>query len=81
MRASTLALLARSLKQDSRHPFSHFMRFGLLGFTLWMLIMAHDRGRVLAAPGLNFFASTTWLNFVFISMAGITFFATAITAE
>nr|AUN35839.1 hypothetical protein [uncultured bacterium] len=81
MLGSTLALLTRSMKQDSRLLFPHLMRLGLLGFAIWMLYVAHDQSKYFGAPGLNFFQSTTWLNFVFISIAGVGIFSSAITEE
>jgi hypothetical protein len=76
-----LALLTRSLRQDARQLRNHIFRLSFVGFIymamLWAMLTADQFG----APGLNFFSVITWLNAVFITCAGIGFFATAITEE
>ncbi|MEX2286988.1 MAG: hypothetical protein WD648_07865 [Planctomycetaceae bacterium] len=77
----TLTLLHRSLRQDSRLLFSHLMRLALLGLVIWLLFIAHQHSIFFGAPGLMFFQNAAVLNFIFISIAAVSFFATAITEE
>jgi ABC-type transport system involved in multi-copper enzyme maturation permease subunit len=76
-----LALMTRSLRIDSRLLRTHLFRFLFALLLLGGLFWAHMRSLWVGAPGLAFFQPITWLNFVFVTLAGISFFATAITEE
>ncbi|MFK7776906.1 MAG: ABC transporter permease subunit [Gimesia sp.] len=75
------ALFNRALCVDFRLTRTHLFRFLFAVMILFSLMMAHTTSRMIAAAGLVFFSQIIYLNFVFILMAGISFFATAITEE
>lgn len=81
MLSRTLALLVRSLRAEARLMRTHLFRMIFVVFIALNLIMAHTISSVVGAPGLRLFTMISYLNFLFISMAGISFFATAITEE
>ena len=76
-----LALLTRSLRQDARQLRNHFFRLAFVAFIYLAMLFALVTSGMLGAPGLRFFSSIAWLNVVFITCAGIGFFASAITEE
>jgi ABC-type Na+ efflux pump permease subunit len=69
------------MRQDSRSLLSHLVRFLPAGIGLWFLMLTHQSWRWNSAPGRDFFASIAYLNCVLITLAGVSFFATAITEE
>src|SRR5262249_36578238 len=82
MFTGTLAMLHRAVRLDARLLRTHLFRAGFawlvyvsLLYTLWI------SQTLLGAPGLRMFEAMTWLNVVLISLAGVSFFATAITEE
>lgn len=81
MFGGTLALLTRSLRVDARMLRTHLFRVGFAGFICMLLWVAHLTSLAFGAPGLQFFQSIIWLNIVLIVLAGVSFFATAITEE
>lgn len=76
-----LALLTRSLRQDARQLRNHVFRLTFVAFIYIALLFASITAGSFGAPGLQFFKSITFLNLVFITCAGIGFFASAITEE
>ncbi|QDT64811.1 ABC transporter permease [Calycomorphotria hydatis] len=72
------ALFARSLKADSGGWKGHVFRLAFAGMIAFSLVTTNT---TLGAPGLNFFRYICWLNVFFIGLAGISFFATAVTEE
>lgn len=76
-----LALLTRSLRQDARQLKNHVFRLVFVAFIYLALVQHLLLSRVVGAPGLQFFISIAVLNAVFITCAGIGFFATAIAEE
>jgi len=76
-----LAMLSRSLRQDVREMRSHVFRLAFLLFMYLGLLSALLTAGFRGAPGLEFFRSITILNLVFITCAGVGYFATAITEE
>jgi ABC-type transport system involved in multi-copper enzyme maturation permease subunit len=82
MLTGTLALLHRALRLDSRLMTSHLLRFVFALLMYFSLIFAQIQSYGLAAaPGLRLFESMMTLNVALIVLAGISFFATAITEE
>ena len=81
MLGGTLALLVRSLRVDARRIHLHLSRALLVGLIYMNLIAAQQSQLFFGAPGLRFFSMMSFLNFFFISLAGVSFFATAITEE
>ena len=79
---SIVALFVRSLRQDSRLLFSHLMRGGLV---VMLVVILHsfisEPGFRFSAPGLRVFTAIIWVNFMFISVAAIGYFATSVTEE
>ena len=76
-----LALLTRSLRQDARQLRNHIFRLAFVGFIYMGLLFASLTAGSFGAPGLIFFKAITYLNALFVTCAGIGFFATAITEE
>jgi len=81
MFAGTLAMLHRALRLDSRLLRTHLFRVSFAGLMYISLIYAWASSSLVGAPGLRLFETMTYLNLVLISLAGISFFATAITEE
>ncbi len=76
-----LALLTRSLRQDARQLKNHVFRLTFVAFIYLALLQNMLFSSFVGAPGLHFFISIAILNAVFITCAGIGFFATAISEE
>jgi ABC-type transport system involved in multi-copper enzyme maturation permease subunit len=81
MLRKTLALLVRALRVDARSIRPHLVRLGLLVTILWLLFIADESSRLSGAPGLVLFQSLTYVNTWFITIVGVTYFASAITEE
>ena len=81
MISKTFTLTSRALRVDSRMMRSHLLRFCLLAALLWMLVVTYWSSVSFSAPGLTFFYYVSYLNFFAISLAGCSYFATAITEE
>lgn len=77
----TLALMNRSLRLDMRLRRFHVLRLLVVGLLFLFLIWVQFESILFGAPGLMFFETIIWLNFVLITLAGASFFATAITEE
>ena len=81
MTSPLLALFTRSLREDTRSKSTYWARAGLAAFilvVLWMTAIGRSRG---GAPGLSFLQSVVWLQAVFLTVAGLGYFASAITEE
>ena len=76
-----LALLTRTLRMDARQLRNHLFRLAFVCFIYICLLYATFTSTFLGAPGLSFFSQIAWLNMLFITCAGIGFFASAITEE
>jgi ABC-type transport system involved in multi-copper enzyme maturation permease subunit len=76
-----LTLLTRALKADARLRRAHALRAGSTAVIFVFLIVAHASSGGVGSPGLRFFALISWLNLALITLAGSSFFATAITEE
>jgi hypothetical protein len=76
-----LALLTRSLRQDARQLRNHVFRLAFVAFMYMALLTASVTSGMFGAPGLRLFQQIAWLNVLFISCAGIGYFASAITEE
>lgn len=83
MKLPVLALFERSLRLESRSPLMCWSRAGFLGLILFMLIPIQSLARQgwVGAPGLHFLEEMVWVNLVFITLAGLSYFASAITEE
>lgn len=83
MKFPFLALFERSQRLETRSLQMCFVRMALPAVILLALTSvtgAAMSGRF-GAPGLRVFQSIAWLNFVFITLAGMSYFASAITEE
>lgn len=81
MIGKTLALVRRSLRVESRDLRPHLFRGALAAIILFFLAMLQREVGLSSAGGLPFFISITTLNYVFVTLAGASFFASAITEE
>jgi ABC-type transport system involved in multi-copper enzyme maturation permease subunit len=81
MLTKTLALTGRGLRRDNRMISNHLLRLGVVLVVFLMVFGAHISSLAVGAPGLGFFSSITYTTLVFATLAGATFFATAITEE
>ena len=83
MKLPALALFERSLRLETRSALMCWARAGLLIMILFMLVTIQfvARSGGVGAPGLSFLAEMVWLNFVCITLAGLSYFASAITEE
>jgi len=81
MAGGTSAMFTRALRADARLVRPHLFRllFGLL--ILGVLIEAHVESLTVGAPGLKFFREIGRLNVILITLAGMSYLATAITEE
>jgi hypothetical protein len=81
MFSSTLALFTRSFRVDARSTRPHILRLLFACAVLLELVWTHEMEVQYGAPGLTVFIWIAWLNFAVISLAGIGYFATAISEE
>lgn len=83
MKLPALALFERSLRLETRSPLMCWSRAGLLIVILLVLIPIHTMATagMYGAPGLRFLQEMVWLNLVFITLSGLSYFASAITEE
>jgi ABC-type transport system involved in multi-copper enzyme maturation permease subunit len=77
-----LALFIRSVREDTRSRAMLWTRIGLAGAVLYYVWNTQTLSRRAGgAAGLRFFESLVWMNFTFISIAGLSYFATPVTEE
>jgi ABC-type Na+ efflux pump permease subunit len=81
MFVGVLALLERSLRVDARAWGPHLARLGLMAAIYIAVCYASVFSARFGAPGLRFFNSIAYLNLIFMSLLGISFFSTSITEE
>lgn len=77
----TLALLGRSLRIDARGWAYHLTRVALLAAIYLSLCVALANRDLLGAPGLRFFVAMTYLDAIFMTLLGLSFFSMSITEE
>ena len=83
MLTGTMAMLLRAIRLDARLVRTHLFRlaFALLVYASLIYAQIISGTTLLGAPGLKLFNTMTYLNLMLISLAGVSFFATAITEE
>ncbi len=83
MNLPAFALFERTLRVETRSVVVCLGRVGLLLIILMMLLMVQTAARtgIFGAPGLQFLEYMVWVNVVFITLAGFSYFASAITEE
>ncbi|MEZ6123332.1 MAG: hypothetical protein R3C49_09180 [Planctomycetaceae bacterium] len=79
--SGTQTLFIWSVKADSRSVHPHIVRAAFAGFMLLAMIGAWGTSLSGFAPGLQFFRYICGLNVVIISVAGISYFVSAVTEE
>jgi len=75
------ALVERSLRVDTRLLSTHLLRLVFAGVILLFLAQVQIDLERYSTPGRDVFQSICWINFFLLNMAGVSFFATAITEE
>ncbi|MEP6667643.1 MAG: hypothetical protein ABJF10_00735 [Chthoniobacter sp.] len=81
MSSPLLALFVRSLREDSRLKFTYFARAGLVSVILLFLFMTQSNVGWTNAPGLRFFETVISVDLVFVLLAGVSYFSSAISEE
>ncbi|MFN0051974.1 MAG: ABC transporter permease [Planctomycetales bacterium] len=81
MFTGSLALLHRALKLDARLAQTHLFRFGFVILIYGSLLYSQATSLKFGAPGLKLFEMLSYLNLGLITLAAISFFATAISEE
>jgi hypothetical protein len=83
MKLPALALFERALRLETRSFALCGARVGLLAIILLVLLPIQTMARSgwYGAPGLHFLQEMVWVNLVFITIAGLSYFASAITEE
>ncbi len=81
MNSALLALFTRALREDTRAKFMYWARAGLVGIVLVDLGITQASMGWAGAPGLQFFNSIVFIDLFFISLAGLSYFSSAITEE
>lgn len=76
-----LALFLRSLRELLRSRMSYAVLVIMLGVIFLFLLGAQAGATATTAPGLAFFQNSLFVELVFITLAGVSYFATAITEE
>lgn len=75
------ALLTRALQLDARQLRTHLFRLVFVMFIYFSLLMAQAQSMMFGAPGLRFLSNIVYLNAILITLAGVSFFSSAITEE
>lgn len=81
MTSPLLALFIRSLREDSRLKFTYFARAGLVAVILLFLFTTQSNLGWTNAPGLRFFETVIMIDLVFVILAGLSYFSSAISEE
>lgn len=81
MNPAIYALFTRALRLESRSLWTYGARLCLIGVIFFFLIIYHFDSARMGAPGLQFFKSVMMINLVFLTLAGTSYFATAISEE
>lgn len=76
-----LSLFKRSLREHSRSPALIAARVGLALALIGCLVLFGSWEWMVGAAGLSFFTAVIWVNAVFITAGGCTYFASAISEE
>jgi ABC-type transport system involved in multi-copper enzyme maturation permease subunit len=79
--SALLALFTRSLRELLRSRLSYLACGTVIGIIFLLLLGAQAGATTTTAPGLKFFQSVLMVVLIFITLAGVSYFATAITEE
>lgn len=81
MISGTRSLFVWSLRSDSRALSAHIVRAAFAGFLLLTVMLAWTTSVSGIAPGLTFFRTICFLNVLTITVAGVSYFVSAVTEE
>jgi len=81
MNSPLLALFIRSLREDSRLKLTYVARSGLVLVILLFLFTIQGSMGWSNAPGLRFFSTVIGIDLCFVILAGVSYFAAAISEE
>jgi len=81
MNSPLLALFIRSLREDSRLKLTYVARSGLVLVILLFLFTIQESMGWRNAPGLRFFSTVVGIDLCFVILAGVSYFAAAISEE
>ncbi len=81
MNSPLLALFIRSLREDSRLKLTYVARSGLVLVILLFLLTIQGSMGWANAPGLRFFSTVIGIDIAFVVLAGVSYFAAAISEE
>src|SRR5947209_46324 len=83
MKLPVIVLFSRALRTDTRSLSIYLARAALMGLFVFSLVSTQQLARfgMFGAPGLQFFSGVVAINFWFITLAGLSYFASAITEE
>ncbi|MDQ3622499.1 MAG: hypothetical protein M3463_08435 [Verrucomicrobiota bacterium] len=81
MTSPLLALFSRSLREDARQRRTYAARAGVVAIIALLMVVSIRASGSGGAPGLQFFAALAHLQSLCITLAGLSYFASAITEE
>lgn len=76
-----LALFLRAVRDDVRSKSTYWLRAGFVALVLLFMQGSVSLSQWVGAPGLHVFSRVLWMNVFFISIAGLSYFASSITEE
>ena len=76
-----LALFIRSVRDDVRSKSTYWLRAGFVALVLLFMQGQFTVTQWVGAPGLHVFSRILWMNVFFVSIAGLSYFASVITEE
>jgi ABC-type transport system involved in multi-copper enzyme maturation permease subunit len=76
-----LALFARSVRELLKSKLSYVVCGLMVGIIFFFLLFAQGASGAVTAPGLKFFENSLFVVLAFITLAGVSYFASAITEE
>ena len=76
-----LALFLRALRDEVRSKSTYWTRAGFVALVLIFVQGSVSLTQWVGAPGLHVFSRVLWMNLFFVSLAGLSYFASAITEE
>jgi ABC-type transport system involved in multi-copper enzyme maturation permease subunit len=81
MAFKAFTLFDRALREDVRQLLPHLLRVGLGGYCLLVVCFFALMADFFTAPGLNLFNQVVWLNFLILTVLGISQFSSVVSEE
>ncbi len=81
MKLRAVALLTRALRIEARSGWTYLLRVGLVGVLMLTLYATWQGASFGGAPGLRFFELVMLTNLAILTLAGLGFFASAVSEE